>query len=163
MEFVEHNDGDTFAIGDAQVTCRQLNHPTVTGGFRIEANGRSLAYISDADIYGETLFAQELAVDGEAEARQQILQGTRELSHGAGLLVCDTFFLPDEYRPDFGHSSVDDGLRLAAETEAKRVALYHHRPAREDADLDDIVERYQRRVGSKTEIIGSREGRGITL
>lgn len=165
VEFIEHDDGDTFDIGDTRVTCRQLNHPTVTGGFRLEANGHSMAYVCDTDMYGETLFAQEMPVeiDDEAEARRLILQGTRDLGHGVDLLVCDTFFLPDEYRPDFGHSSVDDALRLAAETEAKCVALYHHRPGREDAHLDAILDRYRGQNGDGAEILGSSEGLEITL
>ncbi len=165
LEFIEHEDGDTFEIGDTRITCRQLNHPTVTGGFRLEANGHSMAYVCDTDLYGDTLFAEELAaeVEDEAEARRQLLQGTRDLSHGVDLMVCDTFFLPDEYRPDFGHSSVDDALHLAAETEAKCVALYHHRPGREDAELDEIVDRYRGQAGGKTEVLGSSEGLEITL
>lgn len=165
VEFIEHDDGDTFDIGDTRVTCRQLNHPTVTGGFRLEANGHSMAYVCDTDMYGETLFAQEMPVeiDDEAEARRLILQGTRDLGHGVDLLVCDTFFLPDEYRPDFGHSSVDDALRLAAETEAQCVALYHHRPGREDAHLDAILDRYRGQNGDGAEILGSSEGLEITL
>ena len=165
VEFVEHDDGDSFDIGDTRVTCCRLNHPTVTGGFRLDANGHSMAYVCDADLYGETLFAQELPAEvaDEAKARRQVLEGTRDLSHGADLLVCDTFFLPDEYRPDFGHSSVDDAVRLASETEAKRVALFHHRPGREDADLDAIVDRYQDQAGSKIEILGASEGLEITL
>ena len=165
VEFIEHDDDDTFDIGDTRVTCRQLNHPMVTGGFRLEANGHSMAYVCDADMYGETLFAQEMPVeiDDEAEARRLILQGTRDLGHGVDLLVCDTFFLPDEYRPDFGHSSVDDALRLAAETEAQCVALYHHRPGREDAHLDAILDRYRGENGDGAEILGSSEGLEITL
>ena len=166
VEFVEHDDGDTFDIGETQITCRQLNHPTVTGGFRLEANGHSMAYVCDTDLYGETLFAQELpgeVVGDEAEARRQVLEGTRDLCHGVDLLICDTFFLPDEYRPDFGHSSVDDALNLATETGAKCVALYHHRPGREDTELDAIVDRYRGQTGNDPKVIGSSEGLEITL
>ncbi len=165
VEFVEHDDGDTFDLGDTRVTCRQLNHPTVTGGFRLDSNGHTMAYVCDTDVYGETLFAQELPaqMNDEAEARRQLLQGTRDLCHGVDLLVCDTFFLPDEYRPDFGHSSVDDALHLATETGAKCVALYHHRPGREDAELDAIVDRCRVQTGSEPEVLGSSEGLEITL
>ena len=165
VEFVEHEDGDTFDIGDTRITCRRLNHPTVTGGFRVESNGHSMAYVCDTDLYGENLFAEELpAAMGEgAEARRRILEGTRDLSHGVDVLVCDTFFLPDEYRGDFGHSTADDALRLAAETDSKCVALFHHRPGREDGTLDTVVERYREQAGRDTEVLGSSEGLELTL
>ena len=165
VEFVEHEDGDTFDIGDTRITCRQLNHPTVTGGYRLESDGHSMAYVCDTDLFGETLFAEELPAsmgDGAA-ARRQLLEGTRDLSHGVDLLVCDTFFLPDEYRPDFGHSSVDDALRLATETESGCLALFHHRPGREDTALDEVVERYRGQAGGDTDIVAASEGLEITL
>ena len=49
--------------------------------------------------------------------------------------------LADEELPDFegfGHSTWQEGLRLASLAKAKRYFAFHHMPFRRDKDLDEI-------------------------
>ncbi len=166
VTFVEHDEGVEFSVGEIRVTCRRLNHPGVAGGFRLESNGSTFAYICDTDLYGDLQFADEMPVSSADERRarlEELQQGARDLGHRADLVVCDTFFLPDEYLPDWGHSTPDDAIRLAAESGAKRVGLFHHRPGREDDQLDAILERYKGEVNGKVELVACREGLQLTL
>ena len=64
--------------------------------------------------------------------REHLQNSARDLAHRADLLICDTFFLPGEYQPDWGHSRPEDGLRLADEAQVQRLALFHHEPHRSD-------------------------------
>ncbi|MEE2659440.1 MAG: MBL fold metallo-hydrolase [Candidatus Latescibacterota bacterium] len=165
LEFVEHEEGETFAIGKAQITCRRLNHPGVAGGFRIEGDSHAFAYISDTDLFGELLLAN-LPAANDAERKRwhgQLQQGAHDLGHRADLMVCDTFFLPEEYQEEWGHSRPDDFIQLANSVGAHRLFLFHHRPGRKDEELDAIVERYQGRVNGNLEIIAAREGQEVAL
>jgi phosphoribosyl 1,2-cyclic phosphodiesterase len=59
---------------------------------------------------------------------------------GVDLLIHDSQFLEPE-RPVadlYGHATVDDSLDLAAQCGARRVALFHHAPARSDDDVEAI-------------------------
>jgi ribonuclease BN (tRNA processing enzyme) len=40
----------------------------------------------------------------------------------------------------FGHSSWEEGVRLCRAAKAKRLAIFHHSPLREDDELDKIGE-----------------------
>jgi phosphoribosyl 1,2-cyclic phosphodiesterase len=165
LEFIELNDGETFQAGTARVTCKRLNHPGVAGGFRVE-NGKSVfSYISDADLYTDHLLGEEMPVDDpEKSARiEELRSGARDLAHSSDLMVCDTYFRTDEYRPDFGHSTPEDALRLGAEAAAKRIAFLHHRPDRSDDSIDEIVARYQAESPNATELLAAKEGLELSL
>jgi ribonuclease BN (tRNA processing enzyme) len=171
IDFVEHPDCDTFEIAGARVTCRRLNHPGVAGGFRIESGGHTFAYICDTDLNGEQLLASDLseitpagspALD-ETAWLSRLRQSACDLGHGADLAVCDTFFLPEEYDPSWGHSRADDFLDLAAEADFGTMCLFHHRPNRGDDELDAIVEDCRNRAQGKFQVVAAQEGLQIDL
>jgi len=166
LTFADLTEGQAQQIGAATVTCHRLNHPGVVGGFRIEHDGAAVAYICDADVYGDLLLADDLPAASAAtrERRRQDLQDrARDLSHRVDLLVCDTFFLPEEYQPDWGHSRPDDAIQLARAAGARCVALFHHRPGRTDSQLDALLERYRAQVDGQLELVAAREGMQVTL
>ena len=67
IEFLELTDGQPFQIGGAQISCHRLNHPGVTGGFRIESGARTFAYICDTDLNGEYLLASDLPAHSDSD------------------------------------------------------------------------------------------------
>lgn len=167
VRFVEHEDGETFAIGGIRVTGRRLNHPGVAGGYRLEHGDSVMAYICDVDLYGPLLLAHELPASSTDDEREHWLEElrnrARDLGHGADWVVCDTFFLADEYVPDWGHSSIDDGLQLAREVDAGGLLLFHHRPGRADTDLDSLQKRYRDEAAGKIDVLACKEGLEISL
>lgn len=172
INFTEHEDGESFDVAGARVTCRRLNHPGVAGGFRIECGDRAFAYICDTDLNGQHLLASDLpeASDTGPQAwLERLRQSACDLGHGVDLAVCDTFFLPEEYDPTWGHSRAEDFLDLAAEIGMRSIVLYHHRPNRTDADLDAMVARCQSNVAScqskanGLQVLGAHEGLQIDL
>ena len=50
---------ETFSVGSAKITTHYLNHTSICMGYRIEANGRSVAYVSDHEPYGLALFGAD--------------------------------------------------------------------------------------------------------
>jgi phosphoribosyl 1,2-cyclic phosphodiesterase len=107
-------------------------HPGPTLGFRIEADGSTLAYVPDH----EPAFA---GVTGR----------TRDWISGAGvaeevdLLLHDAQYSAEEYeeRVGWGHSSVDDAVGFADAVGARRLVLFHHEPRHDDEVLARLEER----------------------
>lgn len=117
-------DDEALAIGTAKVVVRSVPHIGRTNGYRIEWAGASVAYISDHQA---------------PPTLDRVDEGVLELADGADLLVHDAQYTEAEYarRSGWGHSTVDYAVLVAREAGARRLALYHHDPARTDDDLDD--------------------------
>jgi len=93
-----------------------------TFGYRVADGASSVAYIPD-----------HLPADGTN------LEIARECE-GVDLLVHDAQFVARERAVAdlYGHATVDDALDLAERCGARRLALFHHSPARRDDELDVI-------------------------
>jgi len=117
---------EDFAVGSAKVRSRPVPHPGATLGYRIEAPGAVLAYVPD----------HQAAPD-----RQWVDPAVLELCDGADLVIHDAQYSEDELdrHPDWGHSSVDYAVRVAAASGARRLALFHHDPSHADRDVDALV------------------------
>lgn len=128
--FTDTGDED-FAIGAAKVRARSVPHRGNTLGFRVEADGRSLAYLPD----------HQAPVD-----RRTVPDGVLELCEGADLLVHDAQYTDEEFmeKSEWGHSTVAYAVRVAAESGAKRLLLFHHDPSHTDRDLERLVSRARR-------------------
>jgi phosphoribosyl 1,2-cyclic phosphodiesterase len=164
IEFVEMQDGEPITIGEAQITCHRLNHPSVTGGYRIEHQGKVLSYVSDVDLYGPILLGDGMKNGSPEQQRaghRYLKKSARDLAHRADLMVCDTFFLPEEYKPDWGHSRPEDALRLGEEAQIERLALFHHEPHRSDDEIDAIQARYRKEA--PFDLFASVEGLELAL
>lgn len=159
-------DGQQLAIGDLQVTCRRLNHPGVACGYRVERDEHALAYICDADLTTSLLLGEGMETGTEGEERQwleHLEKGACDLAHSADLMVCDTFFLPEEYKPDWGHSRPEDALHLGLTAGVRRIAFFHHDPHRNDDQLDAVLERYRPEAAGAFDLVAAAEGMEFSL
>jgi phosphoribosyl 1,2-cyclic phosphodiesterase len=166
IDFVEHEDGDVFELAGAMVLCHRLNHPGVASGFRIDSGERTFAYICDTDLNCEQLLASELPESSAADSEQwrlRLRQAAYDLGHSADLMVCDTFFLPEEYDSAWGHSRPDDFLEFSREVGVACMCLFHHRPERSDDALDAVIEACQQKAGDGLQVLGAREGLEIEI
>ena len=166
LEFTELEDGQQFTIGDTRIHCRRLNHPGVACGYRFENDGGVFAYICDAALHARLPLGDGMDTGSEQEQREwldHLNKGARDLAHRSDLLVCDTFFLPEDYKPDWGHSRPDDALRLGLEEKVKRVVFFHHDPQRSDAQLETILKRYQGKTSGQLELLTAAEGMQLSL
>jgi ribonuclease BN (tRNA processing enzyme) len=64
-----------------------------------------------------------------------------ELCDGADLVIHDAQYTPAEFarKCTWGHCTVDFAVRVAHQSGAKRVALFHHDPLRDDEALDELA------------------------
>jgi phosphoribosyl 1,2-cyclic phosphodiesterase len=97
-----------------------------TFGYRISDEHGSMAYIPDHVV------------------SHGIDDAVRDLVLDVDVLLHDAQFL-DRERPtadNYGHSTVEDSVRLARECGARHLVLFHHSPARKDEALDEIAGMY---------------------
>jgi phosphoribosyl 1,2-cyclic phosphodiesterase len=128
LRFHGVGDGESFAVGDARVRARVVRHPGVTLGYRIEADGQSIAYLPDH----------------QQPARGEVCDdGALELCQGVDVLVHDAQYTAFEleHKHDWGHCTVDFAVEMASRARARHLVLFHHDPSHDDRDLDDILER----------------------
>ncbi len=166
LHFTDLSEGQRLQIGPVAVQCERLNHPSYTGGFRLECGGKTLSYVSDTDLYGPRLHGEGMKTGSEVARetkRIELQERAVELARGADLMVFDSFFLPEEYKDDWGHSTVEDALRLGKEADARSIAFFHHAPGRSDEQLDEVVAHYRTKVPNNTSLLAAAEGGRMVL
>lgn len=116
-------DEETFALGEAQVTCRHLNHPGGCLGYRIEAGGATIVYATDNEHTGPGPEAALVA-----------------LAQGADVFICDTNYTPEEYesRRGWGHTTWRQAVINAQAAGVGRLILFHHDQDHDDTELKQI-------------------------
>ena len=153
-EIVFHDLADAdVAFGGAKVRARTVPHTGATNGYRIEWDGASVAYISDH---------QSPCADGVEGA--SIAESVLELCDGVDLLIHDAQYWPDEWsaKRDWGHCTVDYAGRVARESGARRLVLFHHDPAHDDATVDRMLDHVMA-TAAVEEVIAAAEGLTIAL
>lgn len=115
---------EVLDLGDQiMVRTAPLNHPGGATGYRIEYAGRSFAFITDTE-----------HVPGKPD------ENVLSLIKGCDAFAYDASFSDAEY-PEFagyGHSTFEEGLRLRAMADARRMLAMHHVPYRSDDEVDLI-------------------------
>lgn len=140
-----------FSVGGYEVLASSVPHVGETNGYRVTRDGRSVAYVSDHQQPGDAR-----RVDARVQA----------LCAGAELLIHDAQYTPAEFarRSTWGHCTVEYAVWLAAQVGARRLALFHHDPDRDDERLDRLAED-ARLCGADmgVEVVAAREGLTIDL
>lgn len=121
-------------IGDVEVTARYLNHPGLTLGYRLQADGVSLVYACDHEPHSRTLAMGTSEISGEDRRHAEFLVD-------ADLVVHDAQYLASEYplKVGWGHSTVEYAVAVARLAGVRQLALTHHDPERDDDAIDDVI------------------------
>jgi phosphoribosyl 1,2-cyclic phosphodiesterase/DNA-binding response OmpR family regulator len=152
----------SFEIGGIHVTAQYLNHPALTIGYRLEADGVVVVYATDHEPR-----SRELAIGAQAIARGDDARHAEFLS-GANLIIHDAQYIAEEYpaRIGWGHSTVEFAVDVAQAVGAHRLALFHHDPNRNDDALDGLVKLGRDRAAYNNgalQVMAAAEGRTIEL
>lgn len=124
LEFMEFQPGDTLMpLPGLQVFTAALRHPGGVVGYRLEWGGKSIAYATDTE-----------HEPGAPDAN------LLRLARGADILIYDATYTDAEFaaRVGWGHSTWQEGVRVADAAGVGRLVLFHHAPSRTDAELDRI-------------------------
>jgi len=125
LEFQDFESGESFSPRPGiTVRTAPLNHPGGATGYRIEWNGRSVAYITDTEHRPDALDTNVLG-----------------LIEGVDLMIYDATYTEAEYivHAGWGHSTWQEATRLAQKASVKTLALFHHDPSHSDVILDGIA------------------------
>jgi CheY-like chemotaxis protein len=128
------------AIGSARVTTQFLNHPAMTLGYRVEADGVAMVYLVDHEPFSDALWR----AGAEPGRIESILHdGDRrhaEFMADADLVIHDAQFTPEEYgsKKSWGHSTYNYVVQIAGAAGVRRVALTHHDPSHDDRFVTEI-------------------------
>jgi len=145
-------DGSTDLRGWT-ITAHEVPHVGTTMGFRIEADGVSVAYVPDHQQPG----------CGSTTVADAVL----ELCDGVDLLIHDAQFTDTEFihKHDWGHCTPDYAVEVARQSGARRLALFHHDPSRDDDALDALAATMARRSGQVglDEILVAAERQQVSL
>lgn len=145
LVFEDFDAGDHFRLGQISVRTAPLNHPNGATGYRLESGGKAFCYVTDTE-----------HVIGHPD--QKILG----LIEGADLVVYDCTYTDEEFpaKVGWGHSTWQEAVRLCRQANVKKLAIFHHDPAHEDAFMAE-VERQAQEAWSGA--IVAREGMRLEL
>jgi phosphoribosyl 1,2-cyclic phosphodiesterase len=134
-----------FEIGRMRLRPFMLQHPNGAHGYRVDVAGRSIV----------------LAFDHE-HGNEDIDRGIAEQAAGADVLVYDAQYTPAEYdaHKGWGHSTWEQGVRLANAAGVRQLVLVHHDPTHADDVIDGIVELARRHFPNTS---AAKEGSSISL
>ncbi len=141
LDFKEFGPGGGFAPRPGiAVETAPLNHPDGATGYRVNFDNRSICYVTDTE-----------HVPGEIDAN--ILKLVKD----ADIMIYDSTFTEAEFQDcrGWGHSTWEEGARLADLAGVKVFVAFHHDPWHDDDQMDEIAGQLEkRRPGS----VVAREG-----
>ncbi|HEV8615746.1 MAG TPA: response regulator [Methylomirabilota bacterium] len=157
-----------FEAGGVAVVARYLNHPALALGYRLEADGVKVVYATDHEPHSRHQPLWPMAASAPAAPIHPEDQRHIDFLAGADLVVHDAQYTEAEYpaKMTWGHSSAAHAVDFAVAAGARRLALFHHDPIRDDAAIDRLVDVCRARaagVGSPLEVFAAAEGQGIDL
>ncbi|MFH2202630.1 MAG: MBL fold metallo-hydrolase [Elusimicrobiota bacterium] len=150
-----------FEVGGVKVRTMYTNHPGVNVTFRFDyPGGKSVVYLTDHENH------QAFGGKNELMVRQD--DAIEEFCRGVDLLIADSQYSDADYKmkKGWGHSRWRDALNLGMAAGAKRLALFHHEPDRNDDEIDKIVQECREVVkasGSKLDCFAASENEEVIL
>jgi phosphoribosyl 1,2-cyclic phosphodiesterase/DNA-binding response OmpR family regulator len=151
----------TFQVGDIHVRTQYLNHPALTLGYRLEADGVAVVYACDHEPYTRQLARGVGELRGHDQRHAAFLAG-------ADLVMHDAQYTASEYasKTGWGHSTVEYAVHVSHAAGVKRLALTHHDPLRDDHTVDHILATVWADLGHKgsaLEVFAAAEGQELEL
>jgi phosphoribosyl 1,2-cyclic phosphodiesterase len=125
---LEFND---FSAGERLTPCSgmalqtgPLNHPNRATGYRLEHDGKAVAYITDTE-----------------HLPGQLDRDVLRLIDHADLMIYDCTYTEDEFpaHQNWGHSTWQQAVRLADAAQVRTLVLFHHDPDHDDAFMDRVA------------------------
>lgn len=155
ITFKEINPG-VHPIGSGNLSFLQLNHPGTAYGFKLEDNSHTLVFLTD----NELLPPGQITTDWNTFV---------QFCRNADVLIHDAMWTREEAktRAGWGHSSVDQVIKLALNANVKQhLILFHHDPERTDSMLDLVGAECNQKLDSNSNGLDcavAREGGEIIL
>lgn len=110
---------ERFTLGDVSVDTLEGSHPKGSTIYRLTYRGKSIVHATDFE-HNSTACA-----------------ALTDFAKGCDLLLYDAQYTADEYERyrGYGHSTPQEGLKVAAAAGVKKLLFVHHAPLRNDTAL----------------------------
>jgi len=153
-----------FAVGGVHVTTQYLNHPALALGYRLQSGGNVVVYSVDHEPHAPNPAARS---EGEPPEHGEDQRHVAFLAD-ADLVIHDAQYTVEEYpqKTGWGHTPAEWAVDYALAARAKRLALFHHDPLRDDDAVDRLVETCRQRAraaGSALQVFAAAEGQELRL
>jgi len=163
-----------FRVGPIPVQATFTNHPGITLAYRLCTPCGGVVYMPDTEILpfprprpGEAGVAAPAEPTSEefSDYKNQLLA---EFAQDAEVFICDAQYTAEEYEQHkgWGHSCIDDTVTMALRAKVRRLLLFHHDPARDDAGVDQMVAHARALVaaqGASLQVDAAAEGLELVL
>ena len=161
--------------GPISFSYQSVHHPGTTFGYRINANGKVVLYISDNEcLYLDKSIRQKYGEFSEEEQRlltemqKEEYDAEIKLIEGADILIHDAQYTHEDYQKKrgWGHSCYIDTVNTAIDAGVKELYLYHHDPNYDDDAIQKIYEHAQQIIRDRNSPLKchiAREGMRIDL
>ncbi|MFN3361885.1 MAG: MBL fold metallo-hydrolase [Pseudanabaenaceae cyanobacterium] len=120
--------GQVVDLGDGvTVETGRLNHPGEAMGYRVSWQNHAVVYATDTEHYPDRLDENLL-----------------HLARHADFLIMDCTYTDEEYwsktspKIGWGHSTWQEGVKVAKAAQVKHLVIFHHDPAHDDDFLDKV-------------------------
>jgi CheY-like chemotaxis protein len=150
-----------FEIHDIRVRTSYLNHPALTLGYRLEADGVSAVYACDHEPVSKRPVPGSEELQGKERRHVEFIEG-------ADLVIHDCQYTAAEYadKVGWGHSTPEYAAAVCHAAGVKKLALTHHDPTRSDDSVGRIVARIREACETAArplDICAAAEGQTIDL
>ncbi|MDP3532195.1 MAG: MBL fold metallo-hydrolase [Alphaproteobacteria bacterium] len=125
IAYNDFNPKDILHLSESiKVETTSLNHPNRAIGYRVNYNNLSICYVTDTEHQTD-------------EQNAHILK----LIQDADYFIYDATYTDNEFElhRHWGHSSWQEGYRLAKEASVKNYIIFHHDPDHDDQFMDKIA------------------------
>jgi ribonuclease BN (tRNA processing enzyme) len=134
VSYRDLSEGLTVSCGEAVVTHARMNHPGGVSAYRIDFGGHAVVYATDTEHFS--------CPDPKLG----------RLAEQADLLIYDATFSPEEYAgrsrhrsaAGLGHSTYEQGAKMAEAAGVRHLILFHHHPERSDEEVEELEGRCRR-------------------
>jgi phosphoribosyl 1,2-cyclic phosphodiesterase len=125
LDFIDFSAGESLVPHPGiELRTAPLNHPNGATGYRVEFAGKSVAYITDTE---------------HRQARRDA--NVLKLIDRVDVMIYDSTYTDDEYpaHRHWGHSTWQEGVRLADAARVGTLVIFHHDPEHDDHFMDRIA------------------------
>ncbi|PAJ75817.1 MBL fold metallo-hydrolase [Pseudoalteromonas sp. NBT06-2] len=138
------NKFENMIINGFSISSIHINHPNGGFAYKICHNNKAVAYVTDNEVYSKDNLNTDFT---------EWIDFLRDVD----FLIHDAQYTDLEMplKLGWGHSSIDQAVKLAKAAKVKVLVLYSHAPERTDTELDKIIKDMQFK---ELQIIASQEG-----
>lgn len=128
VSFVHHQEDERLNLGNLSIDALAIPHPGGAHALRAYAEKKTFIYATDTE-------------HEPGKTNHDLVAFMRN----ADLAIYDCTFDDSEFeqKRGWGHSTWQEGVRLAKQAEVKQFGVFHHEPERTDAQLADIERKAQ--------------------